>query len=292
MKRVLFLLVLFVVISCGRNSTGDSTQIISVSIAPYKYFVEAIAGTDFKVNVMVAPGANPHVYEPYPEQIADLRRSVAYISNGFLGFEMAWLERFYEINSGMKRLSLGDKINPLVSEHAGHHEEGHQEGADPHYWISPKCAAVMASSVFEFLCGIDPAAKVKYEKNYNALMEQIVEADRKAEMLFSEFRGRSFMIYHPNLAYLARDYGLYEVAVEFEGKEPTPSRLKELIDMAEKERINTIFVQKEYDIRNAKAIANEIGAEVTVIDPLSGDWLNTLTGIIDALHKSFNDVQK
>jgi zinc transport system substrate-binding protein len=95
------------------------------------------------------------------------------------------------------------------------------------------------------------------------------------------------MIYHPNLAYLARDYGLREVPVEFEGKEPPPSRLKELIDLALAKNIRSIFVQREYDSRNAKAIAREIGAGVVVIDPLSGNWMEATTDIIEALHNSF-----
>ena len=94
------------------------------------------------------------------------------------------------------------------------------------------------------------------------------------------------MIYHPNLAYLARDYGLEEIAVEFEGKEPPPSRLKELIDSARQNGVRTIFVQREYDTKNAKAIAEEIGAELKIIDPLSEDWLKSTTDIINDLYKS------
>ena len=96
------------------------------------------AGDDFKVNVMVPAGSDPHIYEPFPEQISKLRKSVGYISNGYLGFEMNWLDRFYETNRSMKKLSLGDKIDPIESEHQ--HEGEHVEGADPHYWVSPKCA--------------------------------------------------------------------------------------------------------------------------------------------------------
>ena len=81
------------------------------------------------------------------------------------------------------------------------------------------------------------------------------------------------MIFHPNLGYLARDYGLEEIAVEYEGKEPPPSRMKELIDRARADRIKTIFVQREYDTKNARAIAHEIGAKVKIIDPLSEDWM-------------------
>jgi len=291
MKR-LFIILLTVIASfaCNRKSSETGGEIITVSIAPFKYFISEIAGDDFRVNIMVPPGANPHIYEPYPEQINQLRRSVAYISNGYLGFEMTWLKKFYEINTTMKKLSLGDKIDLIESGH--HHEGEHSEGADPHFWVSPKCALIIASSVKDLLCELNPSAKQKYESNYSGLILRISEADEEASSLFSGFNGKEFMIYHPNLAYLARDYGLKEIAVEFDGKEPPPSRLKELIDFARQENISAIFVQKEYDRKNANAIAHEIGAEVRVIDPLSENWYLSTIEIIRGLHKSFTESQK
>ncbi|MDO9340923.1 MAG: zinc ABC transporter substrate-binding protein [Bacteroidales bacterium] len=290
MRKIFCFLIVVFIISCGRQRADTGERIITVSIAPFKYFVEEIAGDDFKVNVMVPAGANPHIYEPFPEQINKLRRSVAYISNGYLGFEMTWLDRFYETNKTMKRLSLGDKIDPLVSGH--HHEGDHVEGADPHYWVSPKCALIMATSVKEFLCELNPSQKQKYEVNYDSLISKIQGVDNKALELFSGMKNRSFMIFHPNLGYLARDYGLEEIPVEYEGKEPPPSRLKELIDRAREDGLKIIFVQREYDTKNAKAIADEIGAEVKIIDPLSEEWQKATMDIINALHNSLTESSK
>jgi zinc transport system substrate-binding protein len=95
------------------------------------------------------------------------------------------------------------------------------------------------------------------------------------------------MIYHPNLAYLARDYGLAEIAVENEGKEPTPSMLMELIDRARKDHLSLILVQREYDTKNARAVADESNARVVVIDPLSEDWYSSTSEIIRILKESF-----
>ncbi len=290
MRIIFFLLIICFTTSCGRDDPDSGAKIITVSIAPFKYFIEEIAGNDFTVNIMVPAGADPHTYEPFPEQINKLRKSVAYISNGYLGFEMNWLDRFYETNSTMKRLSLGDKIDPLTSLH--HHEGGHTEGADPHYWVSPKCAWVMASSVKGLLCELNPWQKQKYETNYQLLISKIREVDNKAKDLFSDVPNKCFMIYHPNLAYIARDYGLEEIPVEFEGKEPPPSRMRELIDRARKENLKTIFVQREYDTKNAKAIAGEIGAQIILIDPLSENWQKSTTDIINALHKSLIESSK
>ncbi len=284
MRRALLLLAFISFVACNRNQQDSGKKVITVSIAPFKYFVEAVAGNDFRVNVMVPAGSNPHIYEPYPRQITSLRASAAYIANGCLGFETTWLDRFYEVNRKMQKLTISDRID-LIS--TGHHHEGEgAESADPHYWVSPKSAMIIAGSVKDLLCNLNPAGRDKYEAGYSSLMEKIREEDRKASEYFAGYAGGSFMIYHPNLAYLARDYGLNEIPVEFEGKEPPPSRLKDLIDLAGKEHLKTIFVQREYDSKNAAEIAREIGAKVRIIDPLSENWLDTTRDIIDALHTS------
>ncbi len=285
MRKILYLIIFTFIVSCGRQSNNSDEKIITVSIAPFKYFVEAIADDDFTVNIMVPVGADPHIYEPFPDQITRLRKSLAYISNGYLGFEMIWLDRFYEINRTMKRLSLGDNINELISEH--HHEGDHVEGADPHYWMSPKCGMEMALSIRNFLDELNPGNEERYDNNYQDLIKKIGEVDLYAEKLFADSQRKSFMIFHPNMAYLARDYGLEEISLEFEGKEPSSSRMKELIDRGRDEKLKIIFVQREYDTKNAKAIADEIGAEVKIIDPLSEDWLQSIKDIIDELDLSF-----
>jgi zinc transport system substrate-binding protein len=285
MRRFFCFLIFFTLISCGRDSTDKGSKIITVSIAPFKYFVEQIAGNDFTINVMVPSGADPHTYEPFPGQIARLRKSVGYISNGYLGFEMNWLDRFYETNPSMKKLNLSDSIKAIASEH--HHEGEHTEGADPHYWVSPRCALIIARSVEKLLIELNPSGKEKYITNYQLLDSNIRELDKKAVKLFEGVQGKGFMIYHPNLAYVARDYGLEEIPVEFEGKEPTPSRMKDLIDRAKSGDLKTIFVQIEYDTKNARAIASETGAKIVLINPLSDNWYASTSEILNALHTSF-----
>ncbi len=286
MKRIFIILITVLLASCGGQDRKENERIITVSIAPFKYFVEAIAGNDFSVNVMVPAGADPHVYEPVPEQINKLRNSSGYISNGYLGFEMNWLERFYETNKTMKKLCLGDNIDPIVSEHQ--HEGEHVEGADPHYWVSPVSAKIMAESVKNFLILLNPAQGQKYEENYSIFLTKIDELDKQSREKFSSLKRRSFMIYHPNFAYIARDYNLEEIPVEFEGKEPNPSRLREMIDHARLDSVKIIFLQREYDPKNANAIAKEIGAEVKIVDPLSEEWLSSTTYILDEIYNTLN----
>lgn len=285
MNKLIRYIVIALVLSSCSGSQKSSNDIITVSISPFRYFVETIGGSDFRINVMVPAGADPHIYEPVPEQIAVLSRSVAYISDGYLGFEITWLDRFYEANTRMIKLSLADKIKLIGPEE--HPEGGHSEGADPHYWISPGCAKIIAGSVKSLLCNLKPENISKYERNFEILSDTIDYYDRIADSLLSGYRGKSFMIFHPALGYIARDYGINQISVESEGKEPTPSSMKDLIDVAKQENIRIIFIQKGFDTKNAGAIASEIGAELKEIDPLAENWPNSISEIISSIHQSF-----
>lgn len=285
MKQIIILLFIFLVgAGCRQEGSKKEAKIITVSIPPFGYFVQEIAGDLFQVNVMVPPGSDPHIYEPYPEQVSKLSRSAGYISNGFLGFESVWMERFSEVNKEMKQLTLGEAIKPLDPVHVDNNHA--YELADPHYWVSPSNAAIMAGEIKEFLVELDPENSSVYEANYERLMEKIKSLDKKASELFNSTSRKSFLIFHPSLGYIARDYGLEEISVESEGKEPSPARLKGLIDRAKNENHKVIFVQREFDLKYARVIAQEAGLEVVVIDPLSSNWYASTTDIITSLYDS------
>jgi zinc transport system substrate-binding protein len=287
MKKIVLYILLILLISCNRLGKLNEGKIVTVSIGPLKYFVEAIGGGDFAVNVMVPPGASPHTYEPMPGQIIALSKSVAYISDGFLGFELTWLDRFFEINSAMKKLSLADKQNLIYSEASPEGTLDHEhEGVDPHFWVSPSSARIMAESVKGLLTELYPEHSSIYESNYKSLVNKIEEIDAKANAMFKDINDRSFMIFHPSLSYLARDYDLIQIPVEYEGKEPSPAQMKKIIDMGKSNNIQEIFVQKEFDRKYADEIALEIGAKIVVIDPLSENWSDSVLSIITALHDS------
>jgi zinc transport system substrate-binding protein len=284
MKRVVIYMIPLFLVSCNSGNYSGNKKVITVSISPFSYFVKAISGSDYDINVMVPASADPHIYEPVPGQLTSLGNSVAYISDGYLGFELTWLEKFYEANRKMRKLSLGDKIDLI--EAAEDQVGSHTEGADPHYWVSPKSALVIAGSVRTLLTELNPEKKAEYDKRYEVLTDSISKLDSLATKLFSGFRGGTFMIFHPALGYLARDYGLVQLAVENEGKEPTPSSMKKLIDLAGEKKLKIIFIQRGFDTKNAGAIAVETGAELVAVDPMSEDWPGSVREIINEIFRS------
>ncbi len=278
-----------IITSCGTPAGKKSDRVITVSIPPFEYFVRAIAGDDFKINVMLPPGADHHIWEPLPAQINELAGSEAFILNGQLGFEKAWMGRFSEINPDMKILDLSRHINLITTDGSDFEGDVHgvkshsQGGPDPHYWMSPISARIIAQDLKNFLTELNPGSSGKYETGLKMLDRKIAQVDSTLRASFSTAPSKTFMIYHPALGYMARDYGLVQVAFEDEGKSPSPARMKELIDIARDKKISIIFIQAEYDVRNAKSLAGETGARLIVINPMNSDWPAAVLEVGDAM---------
>ena len=84
------------------------------------------------------------------------------------------------------------------------------------------------------------------------------------------------MVFHPAWGYFANTYGLQQLAVEIEGKNPKPAQLRELIEHARENDIQVIFVQPQLSARSAEIIAREIDGQVVFADPLAEDWADNL----------------
>jgi len=301
MKRstIWFLILALYTSSCGsRSGSGSGERVITVTIPPFAWFVEAIAGDDFKVHVMLPAGADHHIWEPLPAQINSLSGSEAFITNGQLGFEEAWMDRFLQVSPDMKILDLSRNIQLIeVGEtqtveslgYEGHNHEGDSHdthahgGPDPHYWMSPLSARVMAEDVRRFLTELNPDSSAKYVTNLDVLNRKISEVDSLVRQAMATASNTPVMIYHPALAYMGRDYGFEQVSFEDEGKSPSPARMKELIDLARAKEIKTIFIQAEYDVRNAQSLSSETGAELVVINPMNSEWPEAVMEVAEAI---------
>jgi zinc transport system substrate-binding protein len=279
-SNTIWLVILALVItSCGRRSGAVSGEkVITVTIPPIAWFVEGIAGDDYKVNILLPPGADHHIWEPLPAQINSLSGSEALIINGKLGFEEAWMGRFTQVNPKMKILDLSRNIMLIGSEEdeAGedqHDHEGHAHGGpDPHYWMSPSAAMIMAHDIMDFLVELNSGSYEKYEANLAVMTKRIAEVDSLVRDAVATAPNKTVMIYHPALAYMGRDYGFEQVSFEDEGKSPSPARMKELIDFARDKEIKIIFIQAEYDLRNAQSLSGQTDAELIVINPMNRNW--------------------
>jgi len=277
-------------ISCSNNAekhsaSNDKIKVL-VSIAPQKYFVEKIGGNKVDVDVLIPAGSNPHLYDPTPGQLIDVAHADIYFYNGHLDFEKSWINSLIESNPHLAHVKLSNNIEMIADNECSEHHEDHEHGIDPHTWLSPANAKIIANNIYNHLSSRYPEQRPYFEANYNKLIAEINKLEKEIETKLNTLSNRNFMIFHPTLSYYAKQFDLVQIAIELDGKEPTPKQLKESIDLANESGIKTIFIQKEFDANNATVIASELDGKLVQIDPLSEDWYNNLMLITNEITSS------
>ncbi len=279
MKRFLYLIILCVILAgckgtpqkqadSGKASSTEKpavTVTVTVTISPYKYFVDQIAKGKVDVNVMVSNGNNPETYEPYAQQMMELSKSALYLKVGSIGFEQTWMKKLQDNAPDMKVIDTSVGIKPAKTPGGN---------IDPHVWMSCSNARIIASNILKALCELEPKNKAFFEKNYQSLLSIIDKRDSTIKESFKKDPDlvRKFVIYHPILTYFARDYQLEQLAIEEEGREPSASQLKSLIERARKEKIKFCLIQAEFANRNTTTFINGSHTKAMNINPLQGDW--------------------
>jgi zinc transport system substrate-binding protein len=265
---------------CGGHAQAGKKLAVFVSIPPQKYFLQQIGRQRVDVQVMVQPGASPATYEPKPRQMAAISRTHIYFAIG-VPFEKIWLKKIAAANPDMQVVHTDQGIQkiPMAANYAEseQHREKNQPGEfDPHIWLSPSLVMIQARTILNALVEIDPDHRAVYETNTKVFLSKLEALDADFKNMFAGKQGFEFLVFHPSWGYFARSYGLQQVPIEIEGKDPKPAQLKALIEHAKKKHINVIFVQPQFSSRSAELVANEIGGHVIFADPLASDWSGNL----------------
>jgi zinc transport system substrate-binding protein len=265
---------------------------VFVSVLPIQTFVEKVGGEHVDVRAMVQPGYSPQTYDPTPQQIGALAKAALYVRTG-VPFENAWMDRLRSANPRMQVLdaragvelrdmeaneqdekvpadSGGSRKRADATEHEGQHEY------DPHVWTNPRLVKHMVGAIRNKLSALDPAHRSDYARNHDAFLRELDDLDRDIHALLDPLPYRRFMVFHPAWGYFADAYGLVQVPIEREGKEPGARTLAALIDQAKKEKVRVVFVQPQFDKRQARQVAQAIGGTVIAVDPLAPDYAGNL----------------
>jgi len=295
MRRAFFAVLMVVVGSALAALPARAGITVFVSILPQKYFVQQIGRDLVDVHVMVAPGAGPATYEPRPRQMAALSKAHIYFAVG-VPFERAWLDKIAAANPDMRIVHTDEGIPkiPITTHHHEGDHGGHRSGEDPsdrahdmksqssgstldpHVWLSPPLVRVQARHILKALSVADPGNASTYAANYQAFLEELDALHQELMAVFKDRRGEAFMVFHPSWGYFAAAYGLRQIAIEVEGKDPKPAQLKDLITAAKTAGVKVVFVQPQFSTKSARVIATAIQGEVTIADPLAENWTDNL----------------
>ncbi len=272
---LLFLTILSVAVSCRDNMRqAPDRRVITVTIEPLRYFAERIAGDRFDVETMVPQGGNPETYEPSARQMMNLSHSVLYVKVGSIGFERTWMKKLEQNAPHAIIVDSSDGISMMKTENGI---------PDPHTWMSTANSLIIAENIYRALVKIDKKDSIYFKKNLENLIDSINHVNSEIRHLVRNAKTRSFLIYHPILTYYARDFGLTQIPLEEESREPSARQMHNIISRAKNERVKVFFVQKEFANRNINAVTESTGADTAEIDPLGYDWQNEMIKVARCL---------
>lgn len=272
--------------ACGRTyKDHEGHPTVTVSIAPQAWLLEAIAGDSVNINILLGSGANPETYEPSINTIKTASQSDAMMLSGALGFESQLAERLKSNNPDLTVIDTSHGIEPIYGTHSHGNHTHSNDIPDPHTWTSVRNARTIAGNMLAALIEIDPVNKYYYQANAAVLDSRLDSLDRSIKSRLDSLQVKSFLVWHPSLSYFARDYGLEQISIGNEGREATIGGLRSTIDHAAGSGTCVLFIQADFDSRQAETISRETGADVVTINPLDHDWESQINIITDALDR-------
>ena len=289
MKIVLAAAVLAASLALSWGGAAAAPLEVLVTIPPQAHFVKRIAGETASVSVLVPPGADPHAFEPKPQQMVALSRAALYFTVGF-PLEKAWTAKLASANPKMRIVDTreGIALRPMEAHDHGDHGKAHRHAdePDPHIWLSPPLVMLQARTIFTALAEAAPASRSLLEDNYRRFASDLVALDLRLQRLFAEKRDAPFMILHPAWGYFAQAYGLRQIPIEREGKEPKGKDLAALIEAAKKDGVRAVFVQPRASAKTAEALASAVGARLLPADDLAENWEENLLATAERLRET------
>ena len=279
MKKLSMLLVALAmfIVGCGgeKQCVSDKLQ-VAASFYPMAEFARNVGGDKAEVFVLVPDGAEAHDWEPSPSDLSRLGKAQVFVYNGVVE---PWAKQALTALSERKILAvqtglgLYERAGEAHEEEHHHHNHGCTHGKqDPHVWISPKKAIKQVERITAVLCEADVKNAKYYQDNSAKYVEQLKALDIQLTNLAKNAPRKVFVTAHAAFGHLADDYGLRQMAVNglSPHAEPTPADLQRLIKVVKEENVRYVFFETLTDPKLAKLVADETGAEISVLDPLEG----------------------
>jgi zinc transport system substrate-binding protein len=256
---------------------------VLVSIPPYLYFIQELTGKELSAVSLVPVGANPHLYEPTPKQVEQAKSAKVWIRLSE-NFEKKVAKSLQEQNKQLVILNLAETIPLLPMQNDGeccnctHCVE--TESKDLHIWLSLRLAQTQAKEIADALIRAFPQKRDLIEMNLIKLQEKLVEADELFTKKLVPFQGEALLVSHPAFGYFCHDYGLKQISIEYDGKDPLPQQLADILKMTENTKVRTVLTQAQYNNKGAEIIARKLHLPIHEVDPYSPDYLSNFRHIV------------
>jgi zinc transport system substrate-binding protein len=245
------------------RAAGDKIKVVA-TVFPLAEFAREIVGDRGEIVLLLPPGTDVHTWQPRISDIRKLEEADLLVSIG-LGLE-PWLD------SLVKGPAVG--LNLIAAdgdEHVSAAGPSHgREGFDPHVWLDFGQDGAIVDALALALSRIDPDAAGIFSRNADVLKDRLRALDASFRADLEKYRGKEFLVAgHAAFAYLARRYGIKQVAIYGLSPDasPTPRETAEIISRAKAGGVKTVFYEPAVGDKMARLIAAEIGAGVRILYP-------------------------
>lgn len=285
MKK-LFLLLLPVLFLCGCTQK-PAADIAATTLPVYDFTSMLCQGTPLTVTRLVTEEVSClHNYSLNVRQVQAAEAAEVIVQSG------AGLEEFlHDLLQDKAVIDASEGIDLLCAEEdEDHHEhEGHSHEEDPHIWLSPKNAAVMAENICAGLCQRYPQYQEIFQSNLPGLLEQLDALQAYGEQELSSLSCREMIPFHDGFSYFAQSFGLtiVEAVEEESGSEAPAKELIHLIELVREHKLPAIFVEKNGSSSAASILSRETGAKVYMLDmAMSG------SSYFDAMYHNIDTIKE
>ena len=288
MKK-LFLLLLPMLLLCG--CTQKTAADIAATTLPVYDFTSALCqGTPLTVTRLVTEEVSClHNYSLNVRQVQAAEAADVIVQSG------AGLEEFlHDLLQDKAVIDASEGIGLLCAEeepeHHDHHaHEGHSHEEDPHIWLSPENAAVMAENICRGLCQRYPQYQEIFRSNLPGLLEQLAALQAYGEQKLTGLSCREMIPFHDGFSYFAQSFGLtiVEAVEEESGSEASAKELIHLIELVREHDLPAIFVEKNGSSSAASILSRETGVKVYTLDmAMSG------SSYFDAMYHNIDTIKE
>ncbi|MFD0586778.1 metal ABC transporter solute-binding protein, Zn/Mn family [Paenibacillus sp. GCM10027627] len=261
-----------------KGVTAQKLRVVT-SFYPLYYLASEIGGDYVSVDNLIAAGVEPHDWTPKSKDLSVASNAKLLLYHG-AGLEL-WVDQFRkglskESNVVMKEMSAGVSLMTGEAESHQHEHHGDESGdhhnVDPHTWVSPKSALILADNVRLSLVEADAANAEHYEKNYKALKDKLIALDEAYTYELAAVKQKNMVVSHQAFGYLARDYGLNQVSIMglSPDAEPRAQDIMKIAKFVKDNEVRYIFFEELVSDQLAKMLANEADVQTMVLNPLEG----------------------
>jgi zinc transport system substrate-binding protein len=289
-RIIIFSLILISLGACGKNAAPPIPQkpLILVSIAPYRFLAERIAGSEFEVQTVVPAASNPHSFEPTSSQVTEMNRGQLWFRIGE-PFELKILPILQSRNPDMAVTDLRDGIELIEEQHELSCKHCSMDHLDRHIWLSPKLAKEQSILIKNALAKKFPEQTETFEKNLSKLTDELEALDGEIREILRPVEKRTLLVSHPAFGYFCKDYDFVQLSVEYEGKDPRPKHLEEILKKAISESAELALALPQHNNKGAQLIAEKLHMPVRLIDPYSADYFETMRKLANLIANPYAD---